>query len=596
MNSRNVFNVCGIAVLFTLFENFLLSTPVDAQLEQPRPHDGMQVLTRGPIHEAFAEIVVFDARPGTVVPKMAPPAIEELPPSQTPEGDNIVWIPGYWAWDDERDDFLWVSGIWRALPPGRQWVPGYWNKFEQGFQWTSGYWADASVDEVEYLPAPPATAEVGPNIAAPSVEHIWAPGCWVWNQGRYMWRPGYWVPAQENWVWVPAHYVYSPQGYVFVDNYYDYNIDTRGVLFAPVYFDSNAYAQQGFSYRPSMAINLAVIASQLFLRPNYNHYYFGDYYGSNYSSAGYYPPFSFNARQHGYDPFYAHQRWQNRQNKEWANSVQADFQHRADHENARPPRTLAAQQALKTNGDPSRIKYQLAATSLENLAQVQNNPWKFRAVTKEEQQKLAQHGLELHKVSEVRQSLEAQMSVSPAKLSEPSKGKLPKSPFIAKPSEQIGKNQNPPKIQGAPRPDPKQVPQSEPKPAPKIEPKTAPKIEPKPAPKVEPKTAPRVEPKTAPKVEPKPAPKVEPKPAPKVEPKPAPKVEPKPAPRVEPKPAPRVEPKPAPRVEPKPAPRVEPKPAPRVEPKPAPRVEPKPAPKVEPKPNPKREQKAVPQR
>ena len=50
----------------------------------------------------------------------------------------MAWIPGYWAWDDERTDFLWVSGIWRALPPGRQWVPGYWGRSGQGAQWTSG--------------------------------------------------------------------------------------------------------------------------------------------------------------------------------------------------------------------------------------------------------------------------------------------------------------------------------------------------------------------------------------------------------------------------------------------------------------------------
>ena len=48
-------------------------------------------------------------------------------------GDNVVWIPGYWSWDDSRNDFLWVSGIWRNLPPGRQWVPGYWSEAAGGF-------------------------------------------------------------------------------------------------------------------------------------------------------------------------------------------------------------------------------------------------------------------------------------------------------------------------------------------------------------------------------------------------------------------------------------------------------------------------------
>ena len=166
-----------------------------------RAEQGVQVLTRGPVHEAFAETVTFDPEPGIVVPKGPPAAIEELPPDQRLEGANVAWIPGYWAWDDERSDFLWVSGIWRNLPPGRQWVPGYWGQSGPGFQWTSGYWADAKVSEIEYLPEPPATVEAGPNKAAPSADQTWLPGSWVWQQNRYAWRPGFWATVQPDWVW-----------------------------------------------------------------------------------------------------------------------------------------------------------------------------------------------------------------------------------------------------------------------------------------------------------------------------------------------------------------------------------------------------------
>ena len=76
--------------------------------------EGTEVQTRGPVHEAFAEIVTFDAQAGVVVNKAPPEPIEELPPDEKPEGENVTWIPGYWAWDDERTDFLWVSGTWRA--------------------------------------------------------------------------------------------------------------------------------------------------------------------------------------------------------------------------------------------------------------------------------------------------------------------------------------------------------------------------------------------------------------------------------------------------------------------------------------------------
>src|SRR5207248_1484844 len=75
-----------------------------------------------------------------VVPKEPPEPIDELPPDQKPEGDNVQWIPGYWAWDDQASDFLWISGFWRDVPPGRRWVPGTWQKVEGGWQWVAGFW------------------------------------------------------------------------------------------------------------------------------------------------------------------------------------------------------------------------------------------------------------------------------------------------------------------------------------------------------------------------------------------------------------------------------------------------------------------------
>ena len=179
MNVRQVCKWCVFIALAAPGSNFGLHKAVSAEPVPVDADEGVQVLTRGPVHEAFAETVTFDPEAGIVVPKAPPAAIEELPPDQRPEGANVAWIPGYWGWDDERNDFLWISGIWRDLPPGRQWVPGYWGESGQGFQWTSGYWADANVSEVEYLPEPPATVEVGPNIAAPSADNTWLPGSWV---------------------------------------------------------------------------------------------------------------------------------------------------------------------------------------------------------------------------------------------------------------------------------------------------------------------------------------------------------------------------------------------------------------------------------
>ena len=113
-------------------------------------------------------------------------------------------------------------------------------------------------------------------------------------------------------------------------------------------------------------IDLGVFANHLFLRPQYQHYYFGDYYAANYRSAGFYPWFSINTGRFGYDPIYAHQRWQHRQDSGWEHRQQADFQNRRDHEDLRPPRTWAAQGEI---GGAVR------------LHQEQDTPWSPRCLT-----------------------------------------------------------------------------------------------------------------------------------------------------------------------------------------------------------------------
>jgi hypothetical protein len=457
MNVGHVCNWCLVAALAALGTNLGLHKAIAAQ---PGPADaeaGVQVLTRGPVHEAFAETVTFDPEPGIVVPKTPPAAIEELPPDQKPEGANVAWIPGYWSWDDDRSDFLWVSGIWRDLPPGRQWVPGYWGKSAQGFQWTSGYWADAKVTQVQYLPEPPATVEAGPNVAAPSADATWLPGCWLWNENRYAWRPGLWATVQPDWDWVPDHYVYAPRGYLFVDGYWDYSIGRRGVLFAPVYFDAGTYARPGFSYSPTTVIDLGVFANHLFLRPRYQHYYFGDYYSANYQAAGFYPSYSYNSGRYGYDPIYAHERWQHRQDGQWQRRVAADFLNRRNHEDARPPRTWADQRALSAGGVRSRETNPAVAAPFSQFTKSQNSPLRYQPVDPLERQKLGQRGQDVQRFREERQKLESTAAASsagqPAKQFAPATGRLPMSPIMARPNAELGKNHVPPQMYVAPKPD-----------------------------------------------------------------------------------------------------------------------------------------------
>lgn len=454
-------NVFHFSRWFTLTALLAIGTTAwGQQVAQQQPaagQKGLEVLTRGPVHEAFAETITFDPEPGVVVPKAPPDPIDEIAPDQRPEGANVTWIPGYWGWDDERSDYLWVSGIWRALPPGRQWVPGYWGTSQQGFQWTSGYWADAAANEITYLPEPPASVETGPNVAASSADDTWLPGSWVWQQNRYGWRAGYWTKGNQDWDWTPDHYVWTPRGYVFVDGYYDYSVPRRGVVFAPVYFNQGLRTQRGYSYSPSTVINPGVFARNLFLRPSYGHYYFGDYYGANYANAGYSPGFSFQSSRRGYDPIYANQHWQHRHDRGWANRAEADFRNFRDNESARPPRNWAAQRELAGRGDAIDPKNFAVATPLAELTQRKNGQLRFRAVNPTERQQFGQRGQQYRKYLQQRQQLEANAAitpdVNPGTASGPARRKFSPSPFVSLPTDQLGQGYSPPQRHQVLKPD-----------------------------------------------------------------------------------------------------------------------------------------------
>jgi hypothetical protein len=296
----SVFAACGVALLF------LGVSP--AQQPAATPGDGIDVLARGPVHEAYALPVDEDPQPGPVVTKEPPAAIEELPPDQKPQGDNVEWIPGYWQWDDDRGEFVWVSGMWRATPPGRQWVPGFYQKVAGGWQWVSGYWTSAAQPEVEVLPPPPPLVDVVPAEPPPADNSVFVPGCWVYRGTRYLWRPGYYLDYRPGWVWVPAHYVWTPAGYVFVDGYWDFPLEQRGLLFAPVAFVGRVWLGPGFCYTPAYVVSCDFLPTALFVRPRLCHYYFGDYFADRYARLGFTPWIDYRIGRHAYDPLYGYYR------------------------------------------------------------------------------------------------------------------------------------------------------------------------------------------------------------------------------------------------------------------------------------------------
>jgi len=269
------------------------------------------------------------------------------------------------------------------------------------------------------------------------------------------------------------------------------------VLFAPVYFTRRVYARPGFSYSPTVAIDLGVFVNHLFMRPRYQHYYFGDYYATNYQTAGYYPSYLYHSSRYGYDPIYAHQRWQYRQDPQWERRVAADFQNRRAHENLRPPRTWAAQTALVASragvGDGGLI----VTRPFEQLRQSTDSRLRFQPVDMQERQTLVQQAREVQRLRAERLKLETQM---------PTRLRVPQSPIVAKPVTELGKDHTPPQAFPAPRPDPRVAP------GPRVI-RRAPEVSPgvaRPRPQHRPQPQPRVE---RPAPQPQPQRKVE-RPAP----------------------------------------------------------------------------------
>jgi len=429
---------------------------------------GVEELTRGPIHEAFGQPVVFDPQQGAVIGKQPPEPVDELPPEVRPEGENIIWIPGYWSWDEQRSDFIWISGFWRAAPPDRVWVPGYWAAASDKFQWVSGFWTSPT-KPVEYLPAPPATLEIGPVNEPVVADQIWVPGCWVYRDTRFMWRPGYWIAGRANWLWVPAYYNWTPRGNVFIDGYWDYLPQQRGMMFAPVYFDPTFRAQRGFVYTPSIFLNSQFLSVSLFVRPSHRQYYFGDYYASTYLQAGVYPWFAFNNTRLGYDPFYAHSHWTNRADPRWQVNQRDAYWNLRQNENARPPHTYAAMHAAANRQGGEANSRQLAfARNLGDVAAQKEPSIALTRVDQQRRQDIQKISNETRVVIQERAKWESAKTPKvndPANKS-PDRWELPKQ--VTQFAQTKGKGPNAPSAPESPKE------QSEP---PKVAPKVAPKVE-----------------------------------------------------------------------------------------------------------------------
>lgn len=368
----------------------------------PFGKDGIEVLTQGPVHEAFAQPATGKLEVEVTVRKRPPDPIPELPPEQRPEGDHVIWISGYWGWDVDRNDFLWISGFWRAVPPGRAWVPGYWNDDDGSWHWVAGYWSVQSDTSIELLPPPPEPVEEAPPPQEVA-DSTYVPGVWVYREQRYWWRPGFWVGHRPGWTWTRAYYVWTPGGYCFVDGYWDYDFHRRGILYAPAYIHSRYHT--GWHYRPHYAIDTDFFLAALFVRPAWGHYYFGDYYDARYAGLGFSPWLDYRIGGRWHDPAWNYYRWRHREDPRWERDIRQAYVTRRQDTTARPPRTFAEQERRAVSPTGAQIALVQPVAKLQSL---QTSKIKLQTVSKTEVQQFRKSAVNVQTFGQQRSKVELQ--------------------------------------------------------------------------------------------------------------------------------------------------------------------------------------------
>ncbi|MGA8164500.1 MAG: hypothetical protein WB791_05675 [Waddliaceae bacterium] len=265
MHRQSSFLIVGISLASLFF------SPATVSSQEIHP------IKEGPIHEGFVPRVQ-----GNVILEGIPfdppqPVIETPPPR---EGEDTMWIPGYWTWSEPCHDFIWISGVWRRPPPGHHWIPGHWKKFRQQWVRIPGFWSAESLQQANYLHETPPDLVDEEVTPSPNCNYFWNPGYWLFNStiSTYEWVSGSWQPFDPDWVLVPAHYLWLREGYVFIPPYWDWPVDDLGAAYENIFIEPGD--RPGASFEPSNCLDDIDVIRRCFasypdyLSFIYHHYHF----------------------------------------------------------------------------------------------------------------------------------------------------------------------------------------------------------------------------------------------------------------------------------------------------------------------------------
>ncbi|GAB5406195.1 MAG: hypothetical protein Aurels2KO_44260 [Aureliella sp.] len=323
-----------------------------------------ELVDRVVLHEAFATAAQGVVSAGPIV-REAPPEVIVERPAAPPSGTNVAWIDGYWAWHPVRQTYYWISGLWREIPPGRVWVAGQWFSAPGGYQWSNGYWESATSPAPVFAKRPPNSMEAGPTSAG-QAGSFWIPGEYVWQNDTYVFQPGYWTEHQERFVWQPATYIQTPSGYAHVSGYWDFELETRGVPFAPLSVPVEMARQMRLSVSPSVLLAPeATLCLHMFTQPGDSHYYFGSYYGATDVNRGMLPWHDPRSVEYSGSPLLSYYEWKLARSGVPFSSTMATFQSRYRSQAATRP----AVRAVSINGQAYAATDPLSsgASSLKQL-------------------------------------------------------------------------------------------------------------------------------------------------------------------------------------------------------------------------------------